>query len=312
MRSAHLILELALTKPLQAGPGGSSGRYIHSCNSFASIMREGDAGTVRLRRGITVARAIEVLGERESEASNTAQRQRQHLLDAYMTWVRNTEIHYNSLFAEDEMLGRLHSPRHWHIRAHGWNEDLRIGLAVVIDELDAQRRYISEAIDALGRLIPLRERDGEMLVLDTNTMLHYRPADEILWDEEFGFKRSRLIVPLVVLDELDQKTYASSKQLAGRAETRLRMLDTHLEKAALGASEIRPGVTIEILADPPNHRRHADVDHEFLDCVELICQSVERAVTVVSGDRGMRVRGLSRGIPVRPLGAKFRLPLGEA
>ncbi|MET7425422.1 PIN domain-containing protein [Dactylosporangium sp. NPDC005555] len=228
-----------------------------------------------------------------------------------MAWVRNTEIHYTSLFAEDEMLGLLHSTRHWHIRAHGWSEDIRIGLAVVTDELDAQRRHILEAIDTLGRLVPLRERDGEMLLLDTNTMLHYRPADEILWNEEFGFKRSRLIVPLVVLDELDQKTYASSKQLAGRAETRLRMLDKHLEKAVGGASEIRPGVTLEILADPPNHRRHSNVDHEILDRAEQIFQSVERAVTVVSGDRGMRVRGLSRGIPVMQLGVKFRLPLGD-
>ncbi|HKT03057.1 MAG TPA: PIN domain-containing protein [Rugosimonospora sp.] len=250
--------------------------------------------------------------ERVDAAGTIGSSNRDQMLGVYLAWVRTTELQYRNLFADGEMLISLHSPRHWHIRAHGRGEDLLVGPAVFGEELETQRHQIAATIESLKELVHLVERAGDVLVLDTNTMLHYRPLDEIIWCDETGSSVIRLLIPLVVLDELDNKTYASSKQLAGRAETRLRLLDRHLEQAVTGGSEIRSGVTVEILSDPMGHQRNPDVDHEILNRAELVSQVIEKKVVVISGDRGMRVRGISRGMAVKPLSERWRLPLGEA
>jgi hypothetical protein len=87
------------------------------------------------------------------------------------------------------------------------------------------------------------------------------------------------------------------------------LLDQHLEAAVNGGSEVREGVTLEILRDPVDHRRHPD--YEILNRAEFVQQICGDAVSVISGDRGMRVRGISRGIPVQALSSRWRLPLSQ-
>ncbi len=61
--------------------------------------------------------------------------------------------------------------------------------------------------------------------------------------------------------------------------------------------EIRPGaswMTLEILPDPPRHRRQADEDTEILDRAEFLAQVTGMAVICVTADAGMRVRGRVR------------------
>ena len=264
-----------------------------------------------LRRGQTVQRAIDVLQDRLREAGNTRNADRSQLLPRYLEWARESERQFRYLFADTEVTERLHSPRHWHLRANGRAEDLAVGPAVFYDELDAQQHMLQDVIGILSGFLPLADRPGEILVLDTNTIIHSRQIDEVDWHAETQSKQVRLILPLLVLDELDAKTYASSKQLAGRAEKRLRLLDRHLEQAVSGASQVRDGVTLEILPDPADHRRHTDADYEILNRAEFVQQICGNNVRVVSADRGMRVRGISRQIPVQALSSKWRLPLSE-
>ncbi|MEV4516183.1 PIN domain-containing protein [Dactylosporangium sp. NPDC049525] len=244
-----------------------------------------------------------------NKAANGRSSMRSMLLTNYIQWVHEAERQFRSLFADDEMVTRLHSPRHWHIRAHGHAEDLAVGPSAFYDEFEEQQRLLLEAADALSAFRVLAEREGEILVLDTNTLMHYQRFDQVKWREEFGVKAVRLLLPLVVLDEVDAKTYASSPQLARRAESVLRALDSLIEAATLGAASIRPGVTLEVLTDPDGHRRTTDKDDEILRRAEFVEQVVERRVTVVSADRGMRVRGIGRGLRVRPLPEALRVPL---
>ncbi|WP_436535947.1 PIN domain-containing protein [Actinoplanes sp. HUAS TT8] len=262
-----------------------------------------------LRQGQSVERAIQVLEDRVREAGNTRSAPRQYLLMKYLEWVRESERQFRSIFSDTEVLELLHSPRHWYLRANGQAEDLAVGPGVFHEELDAQQMMLREVIGALSGFRSLAGRQGEILVLDTNTIMHNRPVNEVDWHKEFEAKQIRLVIPLLVLDELDAKTYASSKQLAGRAEKRLRLLDQHLELAVSSASEVREGVSLEILPDPSGHRRLTDADHEILNRAEFVQQVCGGVVRVVSGDRGMRVRGISRKIPVQALSQRWRLSL---
>jgi rRNA-processing protein FCF1 len=271
----------------------------------------GDAGYMILRRGHTVQRAIEVLKDRSREAGNARNAARDQLLSRYVEWVRQSEVEFRQMFADTEVIDRLHSRRHWHLRANGRAEDLEIGPGVFYEEFDAQQQMLREVAEVLSGFLHLADRPGEILVLDTNTIIHYRQLDEVDWHTEAGCRQVRLVIPLLVLDELDAKTYASSKQLAGRAEKRLILLDRHLEAAVKGGSEVRQGITLEILRDPVDHRRHADSDYEILDRAEFVQQICGDSVRVVSGDRGMRVRGMSRGFPVQALSPRWRLPLHQ-
>jgi len=53
-------------------------------------------------------------------------------------------------------------------------------------------------------------------------------------------------------------------------------------------------MTLEILPDPPRHRRQADEDTEILDRAEFLAQVTGMAVICVTADAGMRVRGRVR------------------
>jgi len=274
-------------------------------------MTVGDAVVMILRRGQTVQRAIETLQDRLREGGNARNADRSQLLSRYLDWVRESERQFRNLFSDSEVMDRLLSPRHWHIRAHGRTEDIAVGPGVFYDEFEAQQQVLQGVIDVLKGFLPLADLPGEVLVLDTNTIIHNRPLDEVDWLGEARAKLARLVVPLLVLDELDAKTYASSKQLAGRAEKRLRLLDRHLEDAVRGSAQVRDGVTLEILRDPAEHRRHADADYEILNRAEFLQQICGARVRIISGDRGMRVRGISRSIPVQALSPKWRLTLQE-
>jgi hypothetical protein len=50
-------------------------------------------------------------------------------------------------------------------------------------------------------------------------------------------------------------------------------------------------MTVDILPDAPAHRRQADNDTELLDRTEFVTQVTGKFVTLVTADRGMRVRG---------------------
>lgn len=249
--------------------------------------------------------------DRKREAGNARNADRSQMLSRYTQWVSESERQFRHLFADGELIGKLHSPRHWHLRANGRAEDIAIGPGVFHDELESQQLILQDVIDVFSGFLALAGRDGEILVLDTNTIMHHRQLDEVTWQSEVQAEQVRLMIPLLVLDELDAKTYASSKQLAGRAEKRLRLLDRHLERAVTGASEVRDGVTLEILADPADHHRKTDADDEILNRAEFVQQICGSRVRVVSGDRGMRVRGISRQIPVHALSPKWRLSLEE-
>lgn len=59
-----------------------------------------------------------------------------------------------------------------------------------------------------------RNHAGRSLVLDTNDFLHYVRMDKIPWTAVYG-KGARVVIPHVVVDEIDSKSYGEGGNSKG-------------------------------------------------------------------------------------------------
>jgi hypothetical protein len=179
---------------------------------------------------------------------------------------------------------------------------------------------LSPAIETLNKWQKLGERDGELLALDTNTFLQYRPYDEIPWLELRGVEQARLILTMPTLDEIEAKKQGGNERLRKRARKILPRIDKAFGDDGLDVVQVKQngkpadGVTLEIHRDPPGHRRAStDMDEEFLDRCEFLQQATGRTVVVVTADTGMKVRarGRTTDLWIYTVPEKYRLKNDE-
>lgn len=154
----------------------------------------------------------------------------------------------------------------------------------------------------------LAGRPGRICVLDTNALLHYTRFDQLPWPERIGQPAVRLIVPLAVIDELDNKKYARREEFQQRARELLALIDRYETAAPDAYAPLRQGVTFEVLPDEPGHFRAASTDQEILERCEFLAQVTGSPVTLVTGDSGVRINARARDIEVVKLGEQDLLP----
>lgn len=239
-------------------------------------------------------------------------------INAYLDWAQTAEAQLRNLFADTDLVDGLFGERYWHIA--GLPAGSAYGTRIINQEIDHQAARLDEAIETLTVWQRLGERPGALLALDTNTFLQCRLYNEIPWTDLTGSDTVRLILTMPVLDEIETKRHGQNKRL----QKRVRMIMPRIDKA-FGEEDQdyfqverdgKPmtGVTLEILRDPPGHRRGStDMDAEFLDSVEFLQQAAGRPVTIVTSDTGMKVRARGRldGLKRLTLPTDFHLTARE-
>lgn len=264
---------------------------------------------MRLRPGVTATRALENLRNLDTDLGNVLPNR---IPDSYLEWVERAEVQLRNLFADDVLADGLLSPRYFHIRQLIPNSIQARPWPLVDAERALQKSRLDQAVAELKVGAALASRPGDALVLDTHVFMHYKLFKDVDWLGEFKLDQARLIVPLIVLDELDDKTFSPNKRLAKRADKVLHIFDDFLEALASGqAAEIRKGVTLEVLVDEISHQRRTNSDSEIIDRAQFLHQVIEKPVTMVTGDRGLRVRSHSRSIPVVMMPIHLRLYLDD-
>jgi rRNA-processing protein FCF1 len=227
----------------------------------------------------------------------------------YDEWTWKAAEELNRRFSDREIAGQLRAGRYRAILTAPLDE-ARLMMYVEIAELQDYFRTVANRVRAM------QERYGHAgasryAVLDTNTTLHFARFDNVPWQKVFG-KGTTVMVPHVVVDEIDTKSYQTGdKKISRRARGVFRLLETVLETGPEKATA-DDGTPVFIAADEPGHARLAVPDDELVASALRLHQAVAPAeVVVVSRDIGVRTRARAWGLPARPLPDTYLIEGGE-
>jgi hypothetical protein len=74
---------------------------------------------------------------------------------------------------------------------------------------DATHSRLGEAVSQLRKLSYLADNSpGKICVTDTNSLMHYQPFNQFDWCGRLGVTQVRLVIPVAVVAEIDNKKYA--------------------------------------------------------------------------------------------------------
>lgn len=198
----------------------------------------------------------------------------------------------------------LHGEYFWRIR------DLRAEqprpVELIADEAERQ----GDRIEALrAQVLAFAEfaadHAGCLAVLDTHVLLHFLPVDQVDWHEVVGEPVVHLILPLRVVEELDEKKYTGSEIVRPRARSVVQMLRKVLASGHGGPVEIRQGTSLEVLLDDEPRHRPADADQEILDTAREL-DDAGLDIRLVTDDAGMELRAGALGLRVVRMPDKYQ------
>ena len=217
---------------------------------------------------------------------------------AYRRWAQDTETTLALQLSPADLEAILHTKRYWAIQTMlAGNEAL---LPLIFFEVDERKRELEATAKALQRIRDRwSHRPGTIMVPDTNLFLEYSQTfDYIDWRTAGGSRaETHVVIPLVVVDQLDQLKRTGRDQAKKRAQWTLRRLNQLLphnpaNRVRLREYEGEPWATVwlEVLVDDPEHMRLADADAEIVDRAQYLAAVSERPVKLLSQDLGLHLR----------------------
>jgi rRNA-processing protein FCF1 len=241
---------------------------------------------------------------------------------AYLAWVKEAvKLLRNRVSAAD--LDRLVlTRRYWLLQSMVTDVAAPVD-ALVATEIDERETAFRETYDALNEQIQRWSRPGRFVVPDTSFYIeHPQKLDIADFAAELGARGDEihLLVPIVVVDELDGLKKHNRTHTRWRARHTLAVLDRVLADgtgpARLRAADFsaledggipRGEITVEIVFDPPGHARLPINDDEIIDRILAFQPLAGRDVTLLTYDTSQSTRARSEGVPV----VKLDEPLGE-
>ncbi|PSM41278.1 hypothetical protein C6Y14_21045 [Streptomyces dioscori] len=252
---------------------------------------------MELLKGITARHAAEVLRDlarkAESLAATPESGTPSSLREWYLTWATDAEESLAEI-TDDESIGeRVLSNRHWRI-VDAPSSQLHTA-SLIEAEVKSQTRWMGRSAQQLeDQIKQLEEPDGDIFLLDSNIFLQFRLFTEVDWAETLSCNPVRLVVPLTVLTELDDKKNSSKSSLSKRAHKVLSELNAILGASAGRPSKVSDGVTIEVI-DRERVSSARNADDEILAEAQYLTQILDqRNIAIVSDDTSLRLRASAR------------------
>lgn len=228
--------------------------------------------------------------------------------DAYVQWAIQAQGQLEGLLHRDDAEALFANPRHRDICSMPLGSQL---VPLIYAELRAKTRAFEETADYLHRhLRRMQSSHGLPVVIDSNVLLQCLPLDQVDWQPVIK-EKARVMVPLRVLEEIDAKKYGDNLRLRGVARSVLSWLEGVLPGDATGPQRLTDTATMELLLAERPRYRPSDADEEILE----VCDDVRhfaRSVTLLTADKGMRVRARSEGLAVLEIPEKWERRLPEA
>jgi hypothetical protein len=259
-----------------------------------------------LREGATGLRAVEALRHVATEAGNlggqAAGKTNEQLLERYLDWTEEAERLLGNVFPEDIVSDLIHTSNYWAFRAASGASPRLTPL--VLREAESRRRALSELQAELQA-----EQDrwqhppggATLAVPDTNMFLQAgAPFEDIDWPTALESRSNvRVVIPLVVIHELDRLKRQGNNTTSTLARTSLRWLQSNLpmrpsaRSAKLAAGF--PETTVEAyVQDTPT--RPEDADGLIIRFTRQLSRVSELPTKLVTRDLGMRLRAAGLGV----------------
>ncbi|MEU1502886.1 PIN domain-containing protein [Streptomyces sp. NPDC005732] len=174
-------------------------------------------------------------------------------------------------------------------------------------EIEERLEAFSEAI---GTFTTQSERWGAvetLIVADSSFYVHHpdrlENVDLSAVSETIPETGVHLLVPLVIIDELDRLKETGRSQPRWRARHALAVLDRILDADGRGtlhpAGAGRGAVSVEIIFDEPGHARLPDEDDEIVDRAVAVQAVAGRPVKLLTYDTGQSTRARFAGLTVK-------------
>ena len=236
----------------------------------------------------------------------------------YLRWFRETSRILRGRIARKDVDGLLPTASAWQVSSitpEPWNRDVLVGL--VDTEFSVRIDDLTAAHDALQVEIERWDQPGRLLVPDTSLYInHPNKLDDMVLADDLHERETplRVIVPIIVIDELDGLKQSSKNDVRARARQTLailaRVLSNGVGRARLREADFTPlnnggiprgEVTVEILFDPPSHQRLPINDDEIIDRAVVMKGLPGRPVTMITYDTGQTMRARAACLEVLKL-----------
>ncbi|KAB2811016.1 hypothetical protein F9L07_03525 [Pimelobacter simplex] len=271
---------------------------------------------LRLLPGIRPSDACEALRGVEFAATNVlgSGHTGDAIIYAYLDWALDSVRMLRPKFDANGVDNLILSRRYWHLQTVG-HVDLQMASRLVGIE-------VSERVEALRteqRRFAAEEKRwqrGRLVVLDTSALIQGPKLWE--WDPAITLELRdlpvQLVVPILVMDELDGLKESTKQHTRYRARETLKWIAERLggSQSALirnGGIDRTDGqvvrvygdVHLHVMLDEPGHRRLPIADDEIVDRATEIATVAGRDVTLVTDDVGQAYRARLAGLSVRML-----------
>lgn len=268
--------------------------------------------TLRLLPGRSPREAAEELRRQEIEVGNvlTAGHTGQEVLDAYLLWAINAERMLRNHFAPPSISALIFTQRYWALQTSG-SVNWPLVKSLVDAEIADQRERLKQE-KALLDEAQTRWMRGRLVVPDSSAVIH----GPKLWEWEpaadLGLRDMpvQIVLPMLVLDELDDLKENTKQHTRNRARQTLKWLAVNLGSsqsflARKGYSTegteglvVRGDVQVDVMLDGPGHTRLAIADDEIVDRAADLAALSGRDVTFITNDTGQGYRARLAGLDV--------------
>ncbi|KQV20543.1 MULTISPECIES: PIN domain-containing protein [unclassified Kitasatospora] len=202
-------------------------------------------------------------------------------------------------------------------------DTVRLANNMVSIELKQRSDDLTAVVDALHHAITTRVQPILGVVFDTSMFIKHPVKLELIDFRELTGVDSgtvNLIVPMVVIDELDKLKESKDRNQRWRAGYSVAVIDRlfpsgrrsfavlrHPEPSVGEGWHSHPQVIVEIVFDPPGHVRLPIADDEIIDRALAIQPLAASPMKLFTYDTGQSTRARNAGLNVE----KLAIPIGD-
>jgi hypothetical protein len=260
---------------------------------------------IKLNPGADVDAVVRGLQEAATNLGNLYGARETRYAD-YCRWANNTVRQLRHLIGSADLEALVLTRRYWAAQSLAAFVNTPVMNELLNMEMDERKAAFEDAITDLRADIRLWSRQGKLVLPDTTIFIQL-PEKLEQWNLSATLGTAeldlRVIVPIIVVDELDRLKESKDRCVRWRAGYSLAVLE-RLTRQGAGAGEVvasdplarQGGVTIEVVLDPPGHVRLPLPDDEIVDRGRAVQIIAGRPVTLLTYDTGQTMRARQAGL----------------